>query len=408
MRPRSRYAIAAIALAAAALALLAVRRATRVPRLEPLVTASGRPLTPLCAATVQAHCNKRVECGQMDRRELASCIDDLGAGCERSLGWKLRAGVLAAGGEAEEECVEAMAAAGCNALQALLGEDELQLFEITDRCEMAELLKPRSGLGQPCAESSDCTSGFCPGLAPTCHRCTPFAALQQACSPGLIECDPKSATCAPAPGGGFVCAPLVRGTAAGKRAKTGEACADEPGACAESEARCVAGKCLLRPFILREGAECGDFTDCRDSLYCKGAVGGAAKGRCTPQSAVGGPCEALDFGACAADAACNNGRCRRLRSAGERCAGPYQCKAFLACVPLSMEKGFLGGATCLPNPTVGQPCNRHQPCVASFCDAASSRCLPLAPGGAACRVSQQCDSGWCAPAGVCYAPCASG
>jgi ribosome-associated heat shock protein Hsp15 len=153
-----------------------------------------------------------------------------------------------------EECVEAMAEAGCNALQAMLGEDELQLFEITDRCELGELLQPKSGLGQPCAETSDCISGFCPGLlATSCHRCTPFAARKEACNPGFVECDPKSATCAEAPGTGRICVPLAAVPAA-RRAKTGAACVDEPGACAESEARCVAGKCLVRPFILRDSA----------------------------------------------------------------------------------------------------------------------------------------------------------
>jgi hypothetical protein len=139
-------------------------------RARPLVTASGRHLTALCAAAVQAHCNKRIECGQMDRAQLASCVEELGAGCERDVGWKIRIGVVAVGAEPQEECIEGLAAANCNALKALLGDDDADLFELTTQCEMAELLQPRSALGGACGDTSDCTEGQCPSLAPVSRQ----------------------------------------------------------------------------------------------------------------------------------------------------------------------------------------------------------------------------------------------
>ena len=158
------------------------------PRLEPMVTQTGRALGGFCAAAAQALCKKRLECRQLGAQQAGACLDQAGAECERTLGWKLSSGVLAVDAEAQGECLEAVGEAGCNALQAMLGDDEPDLFEITNRCEMGEMLKPRSGLGGACAETSDCTSGFCPGLAPQCHRCTPYVQTGQPCLAGEREC----------------------------------------------------------------------------------------------------------------------------------------------------------------------------------------------------------------------------
>ncbi len=398
----------ACALLAAAPALFWLR--ARQPK--PLVTASGRTLTAFCGAAVRSLCLKRIECGQTDRSQLEVCLDDLGAECERSLGWKLRAGVLSSpGGEPQEECLEGIEAASCNALQLMLADDEPNLFEITNRCELAELFQPRSGLGDPCAESTDCTAGYCPGLAPECHRCRAYQTEGQSCQAGLLVCDPARARCDAGPDGTGRCARNAEGGGCSEgggrscapRIKTGEACTGQGVECAEPEATCVAGRCQVRPYTLREGEACRDFSDCKAGLYCKDARGGA--GRCFPQAALGEPCATLDFGACSADAACVNNRCRRLRSAGEKCAGPFLCKGFLSCVPSSPEKGHAGGGTCVPDAVVGQPCNRSLSCAASFCEA--GRCVPLGSGGQPCRVSEQCDSHWCV-GGACYAPCPAG
>ncbi len=389
-----RLAIGGVVLACAALAAI-----FHSARRGPLVTASGRSLTPLCGGAVRALCQKRVECGQVDRRQLEVCLDHLGAECERSLGWKLRAGVLVSpGGEPEEGCLEGIGAASCNALQFMLADDEPNLFEITNRCELAELLQPRSGLGDPCAETTDCTAGYCPGLVPECHRCRAYVAEGQPCQAGVLTCDPARSRCVAGS-----CAPLAdAGCAEGcaARIKTGEPCTGQGVECAEAEATCVGGRCQVRPYVLREGETCREFSDCRPGLYCKGARGGATgAGRCTRQAAIAEPCTVLDFGVCPADAACVNSRCRRLAAAGESCAGPFLCKGFLRCVPAAGEKR---GGTCVPDSVVGQPCGPSLACAASFC--AAGTCVPLAGGGQPCQVSEQCDSHWCV-GGTCYAPC---
>lgn len=454
-----------LAIGAAALGTLAVAALVhlREPRVEPVVTSSGLALTPLCGAAVRSQCGKRVECGRMDRGQLDACLEEIGADCERSLGWKLRAGVVSTGGEPQHECLEALDDASCNALAFMLADDEPDLFEMTGRCEMAEMLQPHSGLGDPCAESADCTSGYCPGLAPECHRCRAFVAEGQPCKPGLLDCDPAKARCVPGPGGaglcdplsadgiacslsvecrsracrqaatsaGRVCAPAPAGTACAEArdcasgsycridagrgvcapsAKNGDACTGEPGACAEREAGCVGGRCQVRPFALPKGEACRDFSDCKPGLFCKGARGGAGTGRCTPQAAAGASCAALDFGGCSADSTCLGNRCQKLRGAGEKCSGPYQCKNFLSCVPTSPTQDFAAGAVCAPDSVVGQPCGRSLRCTGSYCDAGAGKCVPLAVGGRSCKVSEECESRWCigddAGGGTCYAPCA--
>ena len=426
MKLRLRKVHLAVALALLAASLLAV---ALLRRPVPLTTASGRALTPLCAAAVRSVCQKRVACGQMDRGQLEVCVEEWGAECERSLGWKLRAGVLfSPAGEPQEECLEAIGEASCNALQFMLADDEPNLFEITNRCELAELLQPRAGLGDPCAETSDCTAGYCPGLAPECHRCQAYLAEGEPCQAGLRVCDPVKTRCAAGSDGAGRCVALVAGAPPGApcretgacaaglyctggacapRIKTGEPCAGEAAACAEQEASCVAGKCQVRPFSLREGEACREFSDCRPGLFCRGARRQTGAGRCAPQAAVSQACDSIDFGGCSAEAACVQGRCRRLAAAGESCAGPFLCKGFLSCVPAA---GGKGAGTCVPHSVAGQPCTPSLACAASFCDAASGTCLPLAAGGQPCRVSEQCESHWCVTGpsgGSCYAPCAA-
>jgi hypothetical protein len=420
MRLTRRRAVAALALVAAVLiAAAALRARFAIPRVAPLVTASGRTLTGFCAAAVQLHCQKRIECGQMRRGQLAACIEDVGAECERALGWKLRARVLTVADEPQEECLEALADASCGALQLLLGDDEPGLLELTNRCELGELFVPRSGIGGACAETSDCTAGFCPGLAQQCHRCRPFVAVGGACQPGVDECDPARAWCRDGR-----CQPLTLAATGARcaatdecsaglycrhdggvctpRVATGAPCGDERDVCAEAEARCVAGRCRVRPFLLGSGAACREFGECKDGLYCRGTQGGTVVGRCARQGGAGDRCDRLDFGACRADAGCFGDRCRRLGAAGERCSGPTQCSAFVSCVPDVLERGFAGGAHCVADAAVGQACHLYLPCVASGCD--GGRCVALLPGGASCRSSEQCDSHWCA-GGVCYSPC---
>ncbi len=462
LRPRSAI-VAAVAIGVAVATFALVRARLKRPRVEPLVTASGRSLTGFCAAAVQLHCDKRLECGQMDPPQRAACLDEVGAECERTVGWKLRAGVVTAGGEPEEECFEAMGEAGCNALQFLLGDDEPSLFEITDRCEIGEMFRPQSALGGPCAETSDCRAGFCPGLAPECHRCRPYVADGGPCVPGELACDPATSVCARADDGGMRCQQLLNDGArcgdphqcrsgvcrrgagavapgecvsgatgtnctdasdcsvdlycrleAGRRScaprvKTFEPCSEAERVCAEAEARCVGGHCRVRPHTLGAGDGCREFSDCKDGLYCQGSRGGASSGRCARQGGLLDACEPLDYGACRTGSTCGSGRCRRLRSAGEKCWGNHQCKAFLSCVPTSLERGLAGGGACVADSAVGERCNQYLRCVVGYCDPGSGRCLALAGGGAPCGSSQQCDSQWCVGqpgAAVCYAPCA--
>ena len=398
---------------------------------------------------------KRLDCGQLQPRQLDACLEELDASCERDLGWRIRSGVLSLNAEAREECLEGMESAGCNALQFTLGSDEQDIFEITDRCERAEMFQARSGLGEACADSSDCKAGFCPALDPECHRCQAFAAIGQACQAGRSVCDPATAWCPPdsvchglasdgarctAPqeclahhcrlnrdGGDRQCGATQAGESCGDvgdcsagqfclkasgksacavRLKNGEGCVEQPAACADPEAQCVAGRCGVRPFVLPIDARCRDFTDCKDGLYCKAE-------RCAPHATEGEPCDRLDYGACRADATCLDGRCRRLVAVGGKCSGPSQCTAFSSCVPVSVGVGYGSGATCVANPRSGETCNEYLPCAASVCDLSlrpDPKCVSPTAVGTGCRFSEQCASGWCvasADGGVCYGHCSA-
>jgi hypothetical protein len=335
---------------------------------------------PLCVRASEIFCDKLEGCGGLDPRQRRACVEHHARDCETDLGWKVRRGVLVLDAEAEEECLEALGDAQCNQVAFVMGDDEQDVFELTDRCEMEELLRPDAGLGAPCGLPSDCKEGSCPYAEPGCHVCRPFVGLGAPCSIGGDACDPKVAQCE----GGRCVSPLDAGSAP-VRVKAGEACTAES-VCAEPEARCVGGRCLVRPFVIAEGQACADFTDCQVGLYCRSGV-------CAPQAPVGGECAAKDYGSCRADARCVEGRCVPLGREGQACAGPFQCKAELDCVPDSSDAGYAAGAHCLSPAELGEGCGPYRSCHRGFCR--DGRCTPWLAGGEACTADSQCASEGC-------------
>ena len=456
--PRSRRRLAVAAALAAVLGSLFAARAWRRFG-EPGGTANA---TSLCAHAARIFCQKLAACGGLAEAQRPLCVDRHARECDDDLGFRLRRGILALDGEAQEECEEGLEAASCGAVLSVLGDDDQEILELTDRCEEEEL-QPRSGFGDPCVLPGDCKQGSCPYAEAGCHSCRPFAPLGAACALGGDACDKAVAYCDRGEAGGR-CAPLkptgarclfaeecatnlCRSVAAGARAcatpgqatscldsrdcdaafvcrrsetggrceprvKTGRACEDDPhdNVCAEPEARCVGGRCRVRPFSEQEGAACRELSDCQSGLYCQSQAAGA--GRCARQAGAGGACRVQDYGACGLGARCIEGTCRRLGAIGESCGGPYLCLAELECIPDDDKAGFKSGAHCREPVEDGAACAPYRSCRTGYCRSEGGRgvCIPKARAGAPCRSREECASGRCqavpgASGMQCQGPC---
>jgi hypothetical protein len=371
-----------------------------------------------------------------------ACLADTGLACERDTGWRIRAGAVRLDPEAAEECLEGLSAAGCNALQAALPSDEFEVFDMSSGCEMGEMIRPDARLGNPCGRF-DCAEGFCPFAESRCHRCQRFAAIGAPCQLGLVQCDPAAAfcgpdssgasrcqplksagspcahwsqckdqVCRPAADGGSVCGRLgigdrcARADACGPdrycrhtgsggvcspRIKTGNPCMPQKpdDGCAEGDARCVDGRCLVHPYVVGSGGDCDGFDVCREGLYCKRFPN--LTGTCTPQGHAGEDCQLMDFGSCQPGLKCVSGHCVAPGSVGDGCAPPFGCKNYLACSSKMTR--------CVGFASPRESCAGKVPCLGGWCDRSDGgeTCVALRAGGESCLNADECESGWCDP-----------
>jgi len=298
-------------------------------------------------------------------------------------------------------------------------------------CDPGALVTPAATLGAKCADSADCTAGFCFGRTRECSTCRAYGAPGQPCT--LVDqlCDPATAWCAePLDGGARTCAAkLTDGTACG------------------GNGQCATGWCNWLSNApdagtdtcghLPVGAPCGDAEGCVADAYCAGYwFDGTTTtpGVCTVRIAVGQPCanHPEDDG-CAAGATCLEGVCTAqpdydLDAGAEcedlgDCAEPFFCKGY---DDLQPDGGpSLRSGVCTPRLAPGAPCDfttyvdtdceqsatcgNNYDCVArgdagSQCEASwecldflacplSGRCEPFRTVGASCSTGARCADG---------------
>ncbi len=421
-------------------------------------------MAPLCVKAAQIFCEKLEQCGGLAAAQSQACIERHARDCEADLGWRLRKGVRLLDEEAQEECIEGLHDANCGAVMSVLGDDDQDIFELTDRCELDEL-RPNSRLDDACALPSDCKEGSCPYSELGCHTCRAFASIGATCTLGGDACDPTRAYCNLGDAGGH-CAGLktngaacergeecaggicrnadaggrqcsatadaidcresrdcattsycrhgADGSRCSPRVKTGEKCSPDAreNSCLDAEARCVGSRCVVRPFSEPQGAPCHDLSDCRSGLYCRNSDGAEGNGLCAPQLRAGEACRPVDYGACILSTRCVGGSCLALGAEGASCAGPYQCLAELECIPNSADAGFSGGATCERPQETGRACGPFRSCRTGFCrmSGAVGVCVAKSRAGALCETREECASDRCQSAGDggparCQGPC---
>jgi hypothetical protein len=397
------------------------------------------------------------------RAQEGECVRHHARACDDDIGWRIRAGAVSLDDEAREECLQSLKGAHCNAVAFVYADDEQDLFELTTRCEMEEMLRPHSPPGGACGASSDCTRGYCPSAEAGCRTCREFAAEGAACLAGSVECEPDKSSCRAVDGGtrcqalivagkdcvsgadcaegvcresneGRVCGAIADGDAcsghsdcssrsycggtAGQRrcvarVATGGVCTrlEDTNVCADAEAACVQRHCAVRPFDVPDGQPCRSFTDCRPGSYCRWKAAAGDEGACARQWPLNGPCRPFDVQSCRPDMRCVNGLCRPLAVEGEGCPAPFTCKAELECVPDSTDGGFPAGAHCRALGHVGEACAAAHSCASGLFCASDGGCVEFGSTGAPCRSGDECASGQCVPdfnsAGHCGALCGS-
>jgi hypothetical protein len=365
--------------------------------------------------------------------------------------------------EAEAECLESLSEANCNQLIYVLADAEQDIFELTGECETEEMLRPASGLGAPCVLPDDCTTGTCPYAEAGCHVCRAFVQIGAPCGIGFDQCEPKTAFCDRTSGTGrcrslkkigercaseeecddgrcqsdgicgarpnaspcqqtrdcaktSFCRRAEGGSVCEPRRAKGAPCTDDrsENVCLDAEARCIQGRCRVRPFVVGEGGTCTDFTDCASGLHCRTDTTSNAR-TCTPQRRAGDRCRPIDFGACPANTRCILGTCKVLGEEGASCVSPFECKEELDCVPASVLAGYGSPGACQRKSELGEACSPYRTCSKGWCDSDRDRgrCVPFRARSEACHADLECASHVCAPimeggSSVCAPVCGEG
>jgi hypothetical protein len=179
-------------------------------------------------------------------------------------------------------------------------------------------------VGEPCADSEQCTTGYCTAVDYGCGTCTPLPKPGDPCS--------RNEHCGE--GEGLVCS--------------------EGGTCKQTAA---------------EGAQCGDQQPCDRLFDC-------VQGTCMrKQTAVGDPCGPdagtpspwCDLGQYLVCAPQSNSCVRfDLAAAGESCVGAVLCEA----------RGTCDGGSCVRGPGDGDPCDDSQRFCAPTSRCVRGRCVP--------------------------------
>jgi len=297
------------------------------------------------------------------------------------------------------------------------------------------LCRPYLDAGEPCTDPGACgPTQFC---QTTCNVRRPADAgcqLNSQCEPGLL-CFASRCTVPKTEGqgcrgfecaSGLLCDDVTRTCERNRSMRYGEACTGDARFCASGLACTGArinpnggvgcfGVCLYEAL----GDACTSHTRCPVAAFCGDA------GVCLAGDA-GTPCATNDQ--CPRDLYCTAARvcaarhglqqpCERTGS----CASPYECRGSTAD----------GGARCLGQPGLGEPCSSPldclfpltcssglcatgghlgEACIYGFacidnaCDYDAGRCVPLRDAGEPCGDTIDCTTGWC-DRGVCQNRC---
>jgi hypothetical protein len=219
------------------------------------------------------------------------------------------AGRMAFDPSQSSNCLSAVAAASCNAL------DAVALYDPNSACEA--VLPGQVPGDTACYTDRDCVSGgychttACPG---TCKAQMPVLG---ACT--RSEHCPSGSRCVGATGD-KKCRLLV-GNGSGCMGNTGGVCQHDY--FCEGANGSIAGTCRPRK---NAGGTCAVNAECVESHYCNN--GGQATGTCQLKATIGGACAANEGGSCEYLAYCNAGVCASWPRVGSPCvldSGIYRC-----------------------------------------------------------------------------------
>ena len=225
------------------------------------------------------------------------------------------------------------------------------------------------GIGEDCANGTECASGVCAGGAGTGYICVELCETDADCPDGY--------TCYPLQGGGGACFPS-QGAGNGTK-EIGEECS--------SNEECASGICLSLggPYFCTEN--CAAHTDCPCGMKCTATnggnycEGGAPKVSCIP-----------DGEDCASDSECSSGICLFgvCQIACSIFTGDALCPDGQGCGRLTVDKpdGFCMKAGLKGT---GEYCAADLECYGLFCHegACEVPCNPFAPNS--CETGLVCD-----------------
>ena len=271
------------------------------------------------------------------------------------------------------------------------GQESYQAKLVCDAglCKHASSTPTAKGIGEACAQSSDCQEPlFCQPVGPSAY-CAKFCTPSAKDCPGGFACFPYSN------GNGGACLPSSLG---GGTTPNGDACS------AHSE--CKSGTCYPDDGgALRCRAPCSAPGDCGAGEVCFYASGYATSA-CLPEALV--PSEKVLTGdPCNEPADCESGICLAV-GGGSRCRDACTpgdaCPSGLACT------SFGGNWACVPEVVTPPPpaaCTADDECASGVCREGACRAAcevgaaPCAEVGQACqRLTAGVTGGTCEPAGA--------
>jgi hypothetical protein len=187
------------------------------------------------------------------------------------------------------------------------------------------LLGGRGAAGDPCSSPSECASGSCSALAPSCGTCAVPLALG-------ASCDVSTGHCA----SGTICHPRTR-------------------------------VCVATPLVARHaaaGEPCdtrGDpLVGCEGDLVCVPTKSGGSAGTCTKLPEQGEPCLAVDsLPACAPGLGCGISTAGGVRTS--LCGDPLPCGTGFCDGSSFCYEALNAPPVCRPFVAVGDACSRADP-----------------------------------------------
>jgi hypothetical protein len=376
------------------------------------------PLAELCAAYTADLCTYLMQCESSDFKDMAQCLAETDCLGVATLMKEVAAGAVGYDPAAAGACQARFQSDPCHFAPYLFIPE---VFEVLVQCPGT--LTPMRAAGGPCADTTECPTGyFCQRAGKLCPgTCTAFTPLGQACSNGA-PCGPGgdclNGICRPPPKAGDTCA------SASDCGGVVYTCPADP-TCPQNIWCDVAGTHTCQVGV-GAGATCGPVSAdggagttiaCDHTLWCDSALinqsgtcqafGGAGTrcnqdgcgpglhcvgfttngavvtlGTCTAPGGNGDPC--TFSGDCATGLGCPSGTCVPPVGIGSPCTIDTDCQSGLFC----------SNSVCLTARYPGDPCgDATSACVHSLCK--SGTCVDHAKAGQPCSAGADCVSGTC-------------